>query len=148
MEKTNLSTEKTFKVNVKDLYYAWTNEKALKQWWKPGGRILNSVEAEVKESGIIKYIFEEVNDSSLIVEGVYKEVKPEEKLVYTWNWNLNNAAVKNGEYTLTVEFSEAEDESKIIVHQDENIDEEGIHPNKDGWKKALEDLEVYLNNAS
>lgn len=147
MENGNLRTEKTFEANVKNLYQAWISEDALKQWWKPGGRNLISVEADVKEGGKIKYTFEQVNDSELVVEGVYKEVKPEEKLVYTWNWNLQNAAVEDGQYTLSVDFGKSGDGSKITVHQDKDAKEEGIHPNKDGWEEALNRLAEYLSSA-
>lgn len=147
MENTNLSTEKNFDVSVKDLYNAWTTEDALKQWWRPGGRKLEFLEAELKDGGKIKYTFEKVNDSPLVVEGVYKEVVPGEKLVYTWNWNLENAAVDEGQYTLSVEFKEDSNGSKIVVHQDKNAKDEGIYPNKEGWESALNDLENYLTSS-
>ena len=144
MENSNLSTEKSFDSSVEELYHAWTNENALKQWWKPGGRNLKSVEAGLNEGGTIKYTFEAVNDSLLVVDGIYKEVAANEKLVYTWNWNLENAAVEDGKYTLTVNFEKDGDGSKITVHQDKDAEEEGIHPNSEGWDQALKDLEIYL----
>lgn len=147
MENSNLSTEKTFEANVKDLYQAWTTEDALKQWWKPGGRKLKSVEADIKEGGKIKYTFEEIDGSPLIIQGVYKEVKPEEKLVYSWDLSLDKAPVENGEYTLTVEFSQAKGGSKITVHQDKDAEEEGIHPNQRGWEEGLKNLASYLTRS-
>lgn len=147
MANEPIEEEKTFSVSVSELYKAWTDESALKEWWKPGGRKLQSVVAELEEGGSLTYTFETDEESSgdLLIEGEYEEVLPEEKLVYTWNWKLNDAPVENGEYKLHVGFSGDENESTLNITQETSGDQEAIHPHKEGWEKALENLETYLS---
>lgn len=145
--ETTITEEKTFQVPVSALYKAWTEEEELKNWWKPGGRTLSSLDAELEEGGTLKYTFETLEESNgnLVIDGEYREVLPEEKLVYTWNWSIDDAPVENGEYQLTVEFSGEGDASKLHITQENTGGQEAIHPHKEGWDKALAELDAYLS---
>lgn len=145
MLNETLNAEKTFDKNVSELYTAWTTESALKQWWKPGGKILKELNAELEKGGKLVYNFESDNNGDLLIEGSYEEVVPEEKLVYSWNWILDNVPVENGEYKLTVIFTSVGEGSKLLVTQESTSETEGIHPNKSGWESSLQDLEDYLS---
>jgi len=146
MLNENITAQKSFPVDVNELYKAWTEETSLKKWWKPAGRKLRSVEAILENGGTIKYIFEPDgnNNGELLIEGNYETVIPDDKLVYSWNWKLDNIPVKDGEYKLTVEFTSEDNGSKITVTQKTEAEQEGIHPHKEGWDNALADLEKYL----
>lgn len=138
-----------FAASKADIFKAWTEEAALKAWWKPAGKKLSSVENHLEEGGKVSYTFEanEQDHTNLVIEGTYKEVKPEEKLVYTWNWILDNTALENGNYLLTVEFTESESGSEISIHQESETEKEGVHPHQEGWEEALKALEAYLTKS-
>lgn len=137
-----------FAASKADLFKAWTEESALKEWWKPVGKKLSRLENDMKEGGKIRYVFEADNeaDGRLTIEGEYKVAEPQEKLVYTWNWVLDNSAVENGNYLLTVEFAGQDGEAELTIHQESQVENEGIHPHKDGWEDALKSLGDYLEN--
>lgn len=149
MKDTDQMTEakKQFEASVSDLYDAWVNPEKLKQWWHPAENKLVNVENDVTQGGNIKYEFE-TNDGSkaFVITGTYKEVKPEEKLVYTWNWQMpENDAVKDNHFELTVEFSGVDNGSTIRVSQTNTDDTETIHPHQKGWEENLENLHRFLN---
>ena len=137
-----------FAVSKAELFKAWTEEAALKEWWQPAGKTLSSVENDLQEGGKVKYTFEPdaKDDTKLVIEGTYHEVKPEENLVYTWNWILDESALENGNYLLTVEFNETDGEASLTIHQESKSENEGVHPHKEGWEDALKSLEKYLKN--
>ena len=147
MNNENISIEKTFPVEVSELYKAWTEEDALQTWWKPGGRTLDTVECDLTEGGTVRYTFvdSDKSEGELFIEGEYETVVPQEQLVYTWNWVLDNEPIENGTYKLDVKFSAAEDGSKLTITQESLNESEGIHPHKDGWEKSLNDLAEYLS---
>ena len=147
MSNENITAQKSFPVDVNKLYKAWTEEAALKEWWKPAGRKLQSVEAVLENGGTIKYTFEPDDNSNgeLVIEGTYETVIPNEKLVYSWNWKLDNAPVKDGDYKLSVAFTSENEGSKISISQETEAEQEGIHPHQEGWDNALADLEKYLS---
>jgi uncharacterized protein YndB with AHSA1/START domain len=143
-EPVNITQE--FSVSKAELFTAWTDEAALKSWWKPTGRTLSNVENDIKDGGQVVYEFEDGDDTTgqLTIKGEYQTAIPEEKLVYTWNWIVDNKALENGNYLLTVEFKDQDGGSQISITQEKQSEEEGIHPHEEGWKEGLESLKTYL----
>lgn len=132
---------KSFPVDVQKLYDAWTNPEQLKQWWKPMGNSLKEVTNDLKKGGAVRYIFD---NEKLVITGEYLEVAENEKLVYTWNWDLPNDAVRNAAYKLTVKFNSNGSGSEINVLQENFQDEETMLPHQQGWEKGLTELEQFL----
>lgn len=137
-----ITITKQFSVNKSELYKAWTDEASLKQWWRPSGKILQTVDTVLEEGGSLVYEFTDSENGSggLKIEGTYNTVLPEEKLIYSWNWLLENIAVENGNYLLTVEFFGEGEESEIKVTQESTSEFEGVHPHQQGWEDALASL--------
>jgi uncharacterized protein YndB with AHSA1/START domain len=136
-----LETSKDFSVPANKLYKAWTEPEQLKQWWKPIGNQLKEVDNDIRDGGRVAYQFVE---DTLRVSGEYLEVKEGQNLVYTWNWEFPNDAVKNGAFKLNVRFEDKGNGSKLSVTQENFQDEEALQPHKEGWDKALNDLQNYL----
>lgn len=148
-EALKLDAAKDFPVAKDRLYRAWTDEEELKRWWHPGDNKLISVENDIREGGIAKYEFQAAGDGekTFTISGAYKEAAPAERLVYTWNWQMPDAPVGDGEHLLTVRFSETgQGTSRLDVTQENFGTEEAIHPHRKGWDEALESLRAYLVN--
>ena len=149
MENTtqSIQAQKTFSASVNDLYDAWTNPEKLKEWWKPAGNKLVNVENDVREGGAIKYEFEgDDNRKTIVITGEYKEVKPAQRLVYSWNWQIvGSDKLSNNHFELTIEFSGEGSGSKIAVTQADEDAEESVHPRKKGWDDELESLSKFLS---
>jgi uncharacterized protein YndB with AHSA1/START domain len=140
-----LNVHQDFNVSVDRLYDAWTKEDELKQWWHPLGNSLAKVTNDLREGGTVRYEFGNQGEGRpLIIEGVYKELKDKEKLVYTWNWKVAEDSVGNAEYLLGVRFQAQGNGSRLEVMQENFLDEEAVQPHKEGWEKGLLDLKSYL----
>jgi uncharacterized protein YndB with AHSA1/START domain len=143
-----LETEKSFAVPVERLYTAWTSEEDLKQWWHPMENRLSALTNELEEGGKVAYRFETGGgEEAFSIDGVYKEVVPGKRLVYTWNWHLPADTVHDTEFLLTITFEEAEGGSRLHVRQDQFTSEEAVKPHREGWETALESLRQYLEGA-
>lgn len=145
MKQSTLEIKHDFPVSKEDLYSAWTSPEKLKQWWKPLNSSLISVQNDIKENGILKYEFSSGKDNPIIITGEYIEVTPQEKLVYTWNWDIQE---HGGKFKLTISFVGDQVNSSICILQENFQNEEAIVPHKEGWEKGLSDLFNYLTNAS
>ncbi len=149
MENTTQSihANKQFEAGISDLYDAWINADKLKQWWQPAGNKLVNVENDVREGGSIKYEFAgEDNETTIVITGQYKEVKPSEKLVYSWDWQVPGSDnLSNNHFELSVEFKEEENGSRIEITQTNEDEAESIHPREKGWEDELERLHKFLS---
>jgi uncharacterized protein YndB with AHSA1/START domain len=136
-----VKASKEFSVSVQEVFQAWNDPEKLKQWWRPMGNNITDVTNELKEGGTVRYTF---SDNSLVISGKYEEVKLNEKLRYTWNWEFTDDAVRNAAYRLCIEFVSRENGSEIHVTQENVQSAEAVHPNAEGWDKGLADLEKFL----
>lgn len=137
-----IEVERTFDADVETLFRAWTEEAHLTQWWHPMGENLTRVENELREGGTVAYY---IGEAGMEVTGTYKEVVPNEKLVYTWIWNMNDQGSADG-YVLHVQFASAgEGQSKLTVKQEGFSAQEFLKPHEEGWEKGLNDLSSYLS---
>ncbi|MCF2505583.1 SRPBCC domain-containing protein [Dyadobacter sp. CY107] len=144
-QKTNvIEIERSFDVDVETLFKAWTEAEDLKQWWHPMGDSLVDVKNELKEGGAVEY---HVGESGLQITGTYSEVIPNEKLAYSWVWNMSDEGSESG-YTLNVTFSTDGEGSKLKVIQEGFSGPEFLKPHEDGWEKGLNDLSAFLSSGS
>lgn len=141
-----LDVSKDMPVPVARLYQAWVSPDDLKQWWHPMGNILQHAVTEPKTGGPVEYAFAtDSGEHSFTIKGTYKDVQPEKQLVYSWNWEVPSATVGDSDYLLTIRFESAGSGSRLSVTQENFTSEESVHPHRDGWEKALTELQQYLS---
>jgi uncharacterized protein YndB with AHSA1/START domain len=145
--QSSIQASKSFKTPVSALYQAWTDAEQLKQWWKPMGLTLNNVENEITEGGKVTYHFSGDEGTSLTIEGSYQEVKPNERLVYTWNWQLPDEKL-NSAYKLEVAFEGSAEESSISITQTEEEQQESVKPKESAWDDQLSKLAQFLESGA
>lgn len=143
--QSTIQANKSFKAPVSALYKAWTEAEQLKQWWKPMGLTLSDVENEISEGGKVTYHFKGEEGTSLTIEGAYQEVQPNERLVYTWNWQLPDEKL-NSSYKLEVSFQGSEEESSISITQNEEEQQESVKPKGSAWDEQLSKLAEFLES--
>jgi len=138
---------RTFEATPKEVWKAWTDPDAAAHWWHP--RQMNtpreSVEIDARVGG--RYTYTMVSDETgeeYVTAGVYREVSPTERLVFTWgepDGNPDNAPV----ITVTLE---AAGEGTRMTFDLRGIDgAKGDGDVYDGWDEALNCLEEYLHQS-
>lgn len=140
----SIEIREEFSVPVEALFKAWTEEEQLKKWWSPMGDSVARVTNELNDGGAVSYEFE---SGDFVVKGNYHEVKPNEKLVYSWNWEFKDGLPQES-YTLTISFEATESGSMLHVRQDEMTSEEVAKPHEDAWHLALKSLKTHLENGT
>ncbi|SEJ42406.1 Uncharacterized conserved protein YndB, AHSA1/START domain [Dyadobacter koreensis] len=132
-----------FSAPVETLYQAWTETDHLKKWWSPMGESLEKVTNELNDGGVVSYDFQ---SGDFKVTGNYEEVKPNEKLVYSWNWEYKNDLPQEL-YKLTIRFEGTENGSILHVKQEELQNDDVVKSHKDAWRTALDSLKSHLENS-
>ncbi len=72
--------------------------------------------------------------------GVYKEVVPDEKLVFSWVWRT----MPERESQVTLTFRPDDDGTVLILTHEQFFDEPARDRHHEGWSGCLERLERYL----
>jgi uncharacterized protein YndB with AHSA1/START domain len=81
----------------------------------------------------------------LIVGGVYQEILPPEKLVFTWQWE--SADPNEPETLVTVEFHEGAGATEIVLTHELFTDAAQRDKHREGWAGCLDHLERLLKRS-
>jgi len=122
------------------VFRAWTEPEQLKRWWVPfPGMSVPAAEVDLRPGGRYRFTMRNAKGEEFGLTGVYREVRPPERLVYTWRWEGTERA-GDGETLVTVDF-EASGATTLLHLTHEHF------PNADtqyrhgaGWGGVLDSL--------
>ena len=119
-------------------FAAWTTPEIIKQWSAPGDRTNPVVEVDLRVGGRYRIHMAAPDGNTSKVTGVYREVDPPRRLVYTWFWETYPAL---GEMLVTVEFHARGNATEVVIVHADCISEEAANNHRDGWLGALPKFE-------
>lgn len=138
-EDTTLQLTRTFTATREEVFRAWTDPEALKQWWLPGeGFSLPSAEIDLRVGGRYRLTMRNSQGELFYLGGTYREVRPPERLVYTWRWEHTEMDV--GDTLVTVDFRARGNSTEVAITH-ELFPSGALRDRHDvGWSACLERL--------
>ena len=83
-EEPSLSLTRIFPAAPEKVWQAWTDPQALKNWFGPDEGKVTLAQTDVRVGGRFHVLFSTLDGEQHDVSGVYREVQPQRKLVFTW----------------------------------------------------------------
>lgn len=126
------------------VFEAWTDEDVLKRWWAAGATWETPVaEVDAREGGGYRLSMKTDEGEVHTVFGEYREVRPPERLSYTWTWEEGpGPAMAGSENTLVViDFVEDGDGTLVKLTHSGFANEELRDLHVHGWEGVLANLE-------
>jgi uncharacterized protein YndB with AHSA1/START domain len=147
-----LEIRRTFAAPREKVFAAWAQREQLEKWMckDVASHVVIHHEQDIRTGG--RYLMEVRDPAKGEVywgQGVYREVKPPEKLVFTWSWTKDKPDgaqlhPDSPETQVTVEFF-ARGNSTEMVFQHSVFGSEKIRDEHDrGWKGCFDLLEKVL----
>jgi uncharacterized protein YndB with AHSA1/START domain len=122
------------------VWAAITRPDLMLQWWGPDAGPTLSVVADVRPGGQFSVVFRLLNGDEHNPTGVYQEVDPERKLVFTWN--LPETSERPSLVTFLLKPFDGGTELTLIHEYLPNEDQRKSH--EEGWKGLLDKLPIFL----
>lgn len=124
------------------VFRAWTEPEQIRQWSCPPGATIRDSQVELVPGGAYRLLIEAEEGTLHTAFGVYREIDPPERLVYTWDWEEAASAV--GETLVTVEFVADGASTEVTVAHEGFPAAEAAEGHRLGWTWSLERLEDLL----
>lgn len=138
--KQNYSLEisKVFSVRVEKMFKAWTDLYQVAKWFGPEGYSTTVEKMDLKENGGYKFIMNPPEDGAEphVLVGEYKEIVPNEKLVFTWKWE--DAENEFPETLVTVHFLDQGENTEVKITHEKLPSKESAEGHHQGWNSTLE----------
>jgi uncharacterized protein YndB with AHSA1/START domain len=139
----SLQVKRVVKAPLDRVYRAWTDASELKKWFSPEQLTVPEAEMEAISGGKYRVVMQEPGGAKHTAVGEFKEVVPNQKLVYSWKWE--EAGDKADDTQMTVEFRKvSDDETEVILTHEFFGSEEAAKEHKTGWESTFNNMEKYL----
>ena len=141
-QDTTLALTRSYPVAPEKVWRAWTDPQALKRWWGPGGQDPVSVaELDLRVGGRFRIVFGGPQGTDHEVRGVYRDVVPPRRLVFTWTWPRTTP---ERESLVTLEFRAAGRGTELLFRHEKHFDAAVRDGHRRGWTESFVKLEQYL----
>lgn len=135
--KPSLTLKRRLNAPAEKVYAAWTDPEKIVKWFGPDSGPVTRAETDLRVGGRYTIAFNTEDGQHHQVSGVYREVVPNEKLVFTWAWHTTQE--RESLVTITVKPDGAG--SILTLLHEKFFDEAARDGHKRGWSGSLDKLE-------
>src|ERR1700737_4664841 len=123
------------------VYAAWTNPQKITRWFGPANAKIGPVQADIdaRIGGRFRISFS-TDDEYYEAGGVYREVVPNQRLVFSWAWH----STPERESLVTISLKPDGDGTLLTLHHERFFDQAARDSPQRGWNGMLDSLEKYF----
>ena len=132
---------RTFDAPRSLVFKAWTEREHLMRWSAPRGFDVIESTGDLRTGGRWRAGMRSPEGVEYWLGGVYREIVPDERLVFTHKWEEENAV----ETLVTVVLAERDGETEMSFRQTGFRSVESRDGHEGGWSEAFDRLGEHLN---
>ena len=138
--KPSLAIKRRLNAPPARVYEAWTDPAKMMRWFGPEQAETLRAETDPRVGGRFRVLMRTADGEEHDVSGVYGEVVPNEKLVFSWAWR----GTPERESLVTVALKGDSDGTvlTLTLTQERFFDEAARDAHREGWSGALDKLEA------
>jgi glutathione S-transferase len=142
MPTDTLVIKRHFKAPPERVFAAFTEKSLMQAWYGPGNMTVPQCEVDARVGGKYRVQMHNPAGSVHVVTGEFREIRPPERLVYTWGW-LNGSS-RGPETIVTVTFAPRDGGTDLTLEQTGFLDQDGRDRHEHGWRASLNGLNDVL----
>ena len=136
--KPSLTLKRRLRAPPRQVYQAWTQPEKMIRWWGVTDPVLSpTAETDLRIGGRFRVQFSTPDGERHSVSGVYREIVPDQKLVFSWAWQ----STPERESQVTVDLKSDNDGTLLTLTHEQFFDEAARDGHSRGWTMALDNLE-------
>ncbi len=131
-------------------FKAWTTAEHIQQWMRPEpGMVVPFASMDLRVGGRYRIQMQKPDGEFFTAAGEFREVKPPERLVYTWDWEKDGCGVKFGELEgkpslITVEFLKRGEQTEFVLTHSRFTTVENRDNHAKGWSKIADSFASFV----
>ena len=125
--RETLVLKRFFPVAAEKVWRAWIDVDALRVWFGQSGAAAWQAQMDVRVGGRFRFTMQHADGARYDAHGVYREIEPGRRLVFTWSWQSRGNAVEG---VITVDFAAVEGGTEMVFRLDPLTDAR----ERDAWR--------------
>jgi uncharacterized protein YndB with AHSA1/START domain len=138
--KPSLTLKRRINAAPAKVLAAWIDPAKVSRWMGPEGVVVLGAEIEARAGGRYCWTMRSPDGETHEVSGVYREIVPDRKLVFTWTWK----STPERESIVTVTFTPDGDGTILTLTHEQLFDEDVCARHQHGWIGSLDKLEKFV----
>ncbi len=122
------------------IFAAWTDPTSMRHWLAPRTLTVSKVEADVRVGGAFSVVMH-MDGQDLPHRGIYREVKPPERLSFTWI----SSGTQERETLVTIVLAEHPDGTELVLTHELLPTADAVTRHGNGWTSIVEKLAAQLS---
>ena len=143
MPLAELTISREIKAPRARVFAAWTDISQASLWWAPKGFTLLECEMDLRPGGLWLRRMRGPDGRITTKHGVYREITPPERLVFTYNTEYANGSIEP-ETLVTVTFADLGSHTQLTLHHSGFATEQAAIDHRGGWTSGLERLTEFM----
>ena len=145
-DRPTLTMQRVFEAPRALLWKAWTSPEMMVLWLGPIEWPAVHVSQDLRVGGAWRACLRSPDTGQDLWQGgVYREIRPPERLVYTFKWDESHEDGPPADTLVTVVFSEIADGLTRLDFTHEGLkSEQSLTGHKHGWTSTMDRLEAFL----
>ncbi len=142
MPTDSLVIKRHFRAPPEKVFAAFTEKSLMQAWYGPENMTVPQCEVDPRVGGKYRVEMHGPAGSVHVVTGEFREIRPPERLVYTWGW-LNGTG-RGPETIVTLTFASRDGGTDLTLEQTGFLDGESRDRHEEGWRSSLDGLGAAL----
>ena len=144
-ERPGLVLHRKFPVAPAKVWRAWTEPEALRGWFGPGGpQAVSVADVDLRVGGRFRLVFGGPQGDEHEAAGVYREVVPHSRLVFSWHWPRTTPERVS---QVTILLRAEGGGTDMEFRHEQFFDQAARDGHRRGWSETFAKLEAFLNQA-
>ena len=143
-DDATLIVRRMLKASPELAFKAWTTGEHIQQWMRPQpGMVVPQARMDLRVGGKFRIQMKHADGEFFTAAGEFREVKPPERLVYTWDWEKDGSGTEFGELEgntslITVEFLKRGNQTEFVLTHSRFATVESRDNHAQGWSQCAE----------
>lgn len=134
----HLYIERTLPAPRAQVFQAFTEPARMLRWFGPHGFVGTRLDIDLRVGGAWRGGMRGPDGEELVASGVYREIVPNERLVFTYAWE--EGGVRGHETVCHVELSDEGRHTRLTFRQGPFQSRDSAKGHEGGWSQAFEKL--------
>jgi uncharacterized protein YndB with AHSA1/START domain len=149
-DDATLIIKRTLNAPQERAFRAWTSPEHIQQWMRPEpGMVVPRASMDLRVGGKFRIQMRNPDGEFFTAAGVFQEVNPPERLVYTWDWEKDGGGEEFGELEgktslITVEFLKRGEQTDFVFTHSRFATVESRDSHARGWSSAFDSLALFV----
>jgi uncharacterized protein YndB with AHSA1/START domain len=139
-DSARVRVRRVIKAPREAVFAAWTDPTSMRHWLAPRTLTVTKVEADVRVGGAFSVVMR-MDGQDLPHRGVYREIKPPERLSFTWI----SSGTQERETLVTVVLNKHPDGTELVLTHELLPTADAITRHGAGWTSIVEKLAARLS---